>query len=57
MNAVLYESENITLDPLEKEFDQVTVIVGNLHTRVSYFQSQLSEIVREHHTRPPGEGV
>lgn len=34
VNAVLYESENITLDPLEKEFDQVAVITGNLHTRV-----------------------
>ena len=34
VNSVLYESENITLDPLEKEFDKVAVIVGNLHTRV-----------------------
>ena len=36
VNSVLYESENITLDPLEKEIDNVAVITNNLFTRVSF---------------------
>ncbi|XP_053393780.1 laminin subunit alpha-like isoform X2 [Mercenaria mercenaria] len=31
--SVLYESENITLDPVENELKQVEVIVNNVHTR------------------------
>ena len=47
MNSVLYESENITLDPLEKEFDNVAVISGNLLTRVRFCKSPCIVTERE----------
>lgn len=47
VNSVLYESENITLEPLEKEFEKVAVITGNLLTRSNVLITNADDLMAD----------